>query len=58
MKKSLNILFLLLAFNLSSQELVIGKERIEPGMIFIFECPQAMIRIAEQFREKFQQKLG
>jgi uncharacterized protein involved in high-affinity Fe2+ transport len=37
MKKSLNILFLLLVFNLNSQELVIGEERIEPGIIFIFE---------------------
>ena len=37
MKKSLNILFLLLVFNLNSQELVIGEERIEPGIVFIFE---------------------
>ena len=37
MKKSLNILFLILTFNLNSQELVIGEERIEPGIVFIFE---------------------
>ncbi len=37
MIKKFILFYFLVTFNLSSQELIIGNERVEPGIVFVFE---------------------